>query len=111
MKLFVQKVRNLFFFFCFFFLGGGGWGVGRGIEREKGGGVLRPIKIFSLILSRTNERFPPPPKKKHLTTRKQNLACPTCDPSKDRTNSGEVIERLRALYTSSEYYGSLPLSH
>ena len=42
-----------------------------------------------------NKRFP----EKNLTTGKQNLACPTCDPSQARTHSGEMIERLRALYT------------
>ena len=30
------------------------------------------------------------PREKHLTTRKQNLACLTCDPSKARTHSGEM---------------------
>ena len=30
------------------------------------------------------------PEKKHLTTRKQNLACLTCDPSEAQTHSGEM---------------------
>ena len=39
-------------------------------------------------------------KNNHLTTRKKNLACPTCDPWYGRTHSGEMIERLRALISS-----------
>ena len=44
--------------------------------------VLLPVKIISLILSRVNQkvgRKPEIPEKKHLTARKQNLACLTCD--------------------------------
>ena len=33
-------------------------------------------------------------KKKHLTTRKQNLACLTCDLSEAGTNSGEMTSDL-----------------
>ena len=55
----------------------------------------------SLILSRVKTgNSPKIIHKKHLTTRKQNLACPTDDPSQARTHSGEMIERLQALYTS-----------
>ena len=44
-----------------------------------GVGPLRPVKIFSLILTQVNckvgKNKRPPPEKKHLTTRQQNLAC------------------------------------
>ena len=46
--------------------------------------VLRTVKIISLILSRVNRKVRRKreiPEKNHLTTRKQNLACLTCDPS------------------------------
>ena len=59
--------------------------------------VLRPIKIISLILSRVNHlvgRKQVIPEKKHLTTRKQNLACLTYDPSKARTHSSEMTSDL-----------------
>ena len=36
-------------------------------------------------------------KKGHLTICKQNLACLTCAPKKARTNSSEIIKRLRAI--------------
>ena len=42
--------------------------------------VLQPVKIISLILSRVNHKVGQKweiPEKKHLNTRKQNLACPT----------------------------------
>ena len=44
--------------------------------------VLRPEKIISLILSQANRKVGRKreiPEKNHLTTRKQNLACLTCD--------------------------------
>ena len=34
------------------------------------------------------------PEKNHLTTRKHNLACLTCDPSKARTHGGEMTSDL-----------------
>ena len=34
------------------------------------------------------------PEKNHLTTRKQNLACLTCDPSEARTHSGKMASDL-----------------
>ena len=46
--------------------------------------ILRPFKIIWLILSRVNRlvgRKWEIPEKNHLTTRKQNLVCLTCDPS------------------------------
>ena len=46
--------------------------------------VWRHIKTISLILSRVNlkvGRKREIGEKKHLTTRKQNLSCLTCDPS------------------------------
>ena len=46
--------------------------------------VLRPVKIISFILSRFNRKVGRKreiPEKSHLTTRKQNLACLTYDPS------------------------------
>ena len=44
--------------------------------------VLRPEKIISLILSRVSRKVGRKreiPEKNHLSTRKQNLACLTCD--------------------------------
>ena len=44
--------------------------------------TARPIKIISLILSQANHKLRRKqkiPEKNHLTTRKQNLACLTCD--------------------------------
>ena len=44
--------------------------------------VLRPVKIISLILSRVNRKMGRKREireKNRLTTRKQNLACLTCD--------------------------------
>ena len=46
--------------------------------------VYWPIKVISLILSPVNRevgRKQEIPEKNNLTTRKQNLACLTCDPS------------------------------
>ena len=46
--------------------------------------VLRHVKVISFILSRINckaGRKREVAEKTHLTTRKQNLSCLTCDPS------------------------------
>ena len=54
---------------------------------------LRPVKIVSLILSRVNckmGRKRETSEKKHLTTRKQNLACLTYDLSWARNHSGDM---------------------
>ena len=56
--------------------------------------VLRSVKI---ILSRVNRKAGQKreiPEKNHLTTRKQNLACLTCDPSQAQTHSGEMTSDL-----------------
>ena len=58
---------------------------------------LRPIKIISLISSRVNRKVGwkrEIPKKKHLTTRKQNLACLTCDLTEARNRSDEMTSNL-----------------
>ena len=49
------------------------------------------------ILSRVNRKMGRKqeiPKNNHLTTRKQNLACLTCDTSETRTHSGEMTSDL-----------------
>ena len=59
--------------------------------------VLRPVKITLPILSWVNRKVGwkrEIPKKNHQTTRKQNLACLTPDPSKDRTHNGEMTSDL-----------------
>ena len=56
--------------------------------------VWGPVKIISLILRRVNRKVGQKqeiPEKKHLTTRKQNLAR---DPREARTHSGEVTSNL-----------------
>ena len=63
--------------------------------------VSGPVKIISLILSWVvrwvgrKREIPEKKKKKHLTIRKQNMACLTCDPSKARTHSGEMSDLER----------------
>ena len=69
--------------------------------------VLQPIKIISLILSQVSCKVGwkwEIPEKKHLTARKQNLACLRCDPSQAPTHSDEMtsdleLERLAVLTT------------
>ena len=60
--------------------------------------VLRPVKIISesVILSRVDQmgRKREIPEKNHLTIRRQNLVCFTCDPSQARTHSGEMTSDL-----------------
>ena len=58
--------------------------------------VLRPVKIISIILSRANRKMGRKREieKNHLTTRKQNLACLSGDPSSARTHSGEMTSDL-----------------
>ena len=59
------------------------------------------------ILSRFNRKIGRKreiPENNHLTTRKQNLACLTCDLSKTRTHSGEMtsdLEHLRLAITGA----------
>ena len=48
---------------------------------------LRSVKFILLILSRANGKNP---EKKHLTTRKQNLACLIYDPSWARTLTSDL---------------------
>ena len=47
---------------------------------------------------------------KHLTTRKQTLACLTCDPSYARTHSGEMTNDLERLRLASLYITTRPWS-
>ena len=59
--------------------------------------VLRLVKILAFILSRVNRqvgRKQEIPGEKYLTTRKQNLACLTCDLNEARTHSGEMTRDL-----------------
>ena len=52
------------------------------------------LKIISLILRRVDRKVGQKqeiPKKNRLTTRKRNLACLTCDPSKAQTHSIEIM--------------------
>ena len=73
--------------------------------------ALRPLNIISLILSSEIVWFPENTKKRKDKKKKQkkkntwppakqNFACPTWDSSQARIHSGEMIQRLRALYTS-----------
>ena len=75
-----QKLDLTLFLFVFFFI----W-------------VLRPDNIISLILNQVSRKVGRKwgiPEKTHLTTRKQKLACLTCDPSEVRTHSGEMTSDL-----------------
>ena len=63
--------------------------------------VLWPIKIISLILSWFNHKVGRKweiSEKKHLTTRKQNLVCLPCDPSRAPTHSGEMTTQPWAFH-------------
>ena len=62
------------------------------------------VKIISLILIRVNHKVGRKrdiSEKKHMTIRKQNLACLTCDPSKARTHGGEMTSDLDSLNLGS----------
>ena len=66
--------------------------------------ALRPVKIISLILRLGNSKVGRKreiPKKKHLSTHKQNLACLTCDSSETQTHNGEITNDLEPIKRDS----------
>ena len=67
--------------FLFFFSLGARWGYGSSIW-------FLSFWAMSILLDGA-KTWDPREKKKHLTTRKQNLTCLTCDLSEARTHSGE----------------------